>query len=67
MFPIRSVLVLSLIALAAPAFAADPPPQSTRDERMDAALKDFESGKPPMVVPMPAPPAHAMKSHSHMK
>jgi hypothetical protein len=71
MFAKRSLILCGALALAGPAFAADPSAASatTRDARMDAALKDFESGKAPMAVPMPAPPAssHGMKKHPPAK
>jgi len=73
MFATRSLILCSAIAMAAaaPAFAADQPgaTSTTRTERMDAALKDFESGKAAMTVPMPAAASssHGMKKPAHAK
>lgn len=69
---IRSLTLCgALVAAVAPAFAADQQlpdtiTKTTRTERMDAALKDWESRKPEQTVPMPAAPAqaHGKKPHA---
>ncbi|MDM0113248.1 hypothetical protein QTI66_13905 [Variovorax sp. J22R133] len=68
----RSALLASVLALAAPAFAASPTPvtDTTRDQRMAAALSDFQSGKPAESVPakpMKSTPSHGSKHHQTKK
>ncbi|MGJ7508653.1 hypothetical protein [Variovorax sp. GT1P44] len=63
----RIAIVLGIVCLLAPAFAAAQSGQASREERMDAALKDYQSGKPAQTASMPvvrtkSAPAHA-KSH----
>ena len=64
----RSVFLCGLIALGAPAFAAsEPVTQTTRDQRMAEAMKDYQSGKPPDVVAAPAPTKSTSKTHHSAK
>ena len=62
----RIAIVLGVLGLMAPALAAAQTDKTTREERMDAALKDYQSGKPAMTAPMPPSP-QSTKTQKHPK
>lgn len=63
----RTLLAFGLLVLAAPVFAADQATQTTRDERMEAALKDYTSGKAAMTARVPPPAPRNMKHNQSAK
>jgi hypothetical protein len=63
----RILLVSGLMALVAPAFAAEPMTQTTREDRMSAAYTDYQSGKTSMSASEGKPKATHKTTHKAAK
>ncbi|WP_213956610.1 MULTISPECIES: hypothetical protein [unclassified Variovorax] len=65
MLALRGLFFSGLIAISGAALAAQPTTETSREDRMNAAQMDYQSGKPAMTSATPAPKSMHSQSKHH--